>query len=86
MEKLLTFMLMSNIYVDQSTCFCSKTSQVILLTPSRLKSILSHFSFSTSQLLTNKSHSQVWSQQQEQNTWTTSQAVILADNYRAGSV
>ena len=35
-------------------CFCSKSSQVILLTPSRLKSILSHFSSSASQFSTNK--------------------------------
>jgi len=32
-------------------CSCSKSSQVILFTPSRLKSILSHFSSSTSQFL-----------------------------------
>ena len=36
------------------SCFCSKSSQVILLTPSRLKSILSHFSSSASQFSTNK--------------------------------
>ena len=34
--------------------FRSKSSQVILLTPSRLKSILSHFSSSASQFSTNK--------------------------------
>ena len=35
-------------------CSCSKSSQVILFTSSRLKSILSHFSSSTSHFLTNK--------------------------------
>ena len=36
------------------SCFCSKSSQVILLIPSRLKSILSHFSSSASQFSTIK--------------------------------